>query len=56
MADHLSSSIYSFSDNSIGDEGVMALVAAMKTATNLQIYNILKTGPLSGGAKTDDLH
>ena len=36
MADHLSSSIYSLANNSIGPEGAMAVAAAMKTATNLR--------------------
>ena len=37
MADHLSSSIHSLGANSIGNEGAMALAAAMKTATNLRV-------------------
>ena len=36
MADHLSSSIHSLWNNSIGNEGAMAVAAAMKTATNLR--------------------
>ena len=32
MADHLSSSIHSLWDNSIGPKGAMAVAAAMKTA------------------------
>ena len=36
MADHLSSSIHSLHDNSIGPEGAKAVAAAMKTATNLR--------------------
>ena len=36
MVDHLSSSIHSLTANSIGNEGAMAVAAAMKTATNLR--------------------
>ena len=36
MADHLSSSIHSLQSNSIGNEGAMAVAAAMKTAINLR--------------------
>ena len=36
MADHLSSSIHSLYNNSIGNEGAMAVAAAMKTAINLR--------------------
>ena len=36
MAEHLSSSIHSLMDNSIGPEGAMAVAAAMKTAINLR--------------------
>ena len=36
MADHLSSSIHSLDNNSIGPAGAMSVAAAMKTA-NLQV-------------------
>ena len=37
MVDHFSSSIHSLDDNSIGDEGAVAISEAMRTMANLQV-------------------